>query len=251
MPCTEAYKEHIMYTFNGFCKTVIRFAAINAWRDRSRRRQKEISLEYLTEEKFYPLGTTDEYFEAPYEEHPITICGQTVILTNGELAAALLSLPEKNQEIIFLYFFGQIKRMTKNHEAYEDGVITREEFLNRKNELNQQMEQVMERTTENRLIVLEEERREVPKDAVRAILQNFSMALSSDIDHTIRKRLLHLLIKEITVDRDRNIDSIKIRLSDDLIRFLQNSGGTPPDGAPSVFMFQEFGIKSLELELVI
>ena len=55
MPCTEAYKEHIMYTFHGFCKTVIRFAAINAWRDRSRRRQKEISLEYLTEEKFYPL----------------------------------------------------------------------------------------------------------------------------------------------------------------------------------------------------
>ncbi len=106
MPCTEAYREHIMYTFNGYCKTVIRFAAINAWRDRSRRRQKEISLEYLTEEKFYPLGTTDEYFEAPYEEHPITICGQTVILTNGELAAALLSLPEKNREIIFLYFSG-------------------------------------------------------------------------------------------------------------------------------------------------
>ena len=95
-----------MYTFNGFCKTVIRFAALNAWRDRSRRRQKEISLEYLTEEKFYPLGTTDEYFEAPYEEHPITICGQTVILTNGELAAALLSLPERKREIIFLYFFG-------------------------------------------------------------------------------------------------------------------------------------------------
>ena len=106
MPCTEAYKEHIMYTFNGFCKTVIRYAALNAWRDRSRRRQKEISLEYLTEEKFYPLGTTDEYFEAPYEEYPVTICGQTVILTNGELAAALLSLPERKREIIFLYFFG-------------------------------------------------------------------------------------------------------------------------------------------------
>ena len=106
MPCTEAYKEHIMYTFNGFCKTVIHYAALNAWRDRSRRRQKEISLEYLTEEKFYPLGTTDEYFEAPYEEYSITMCGQTVILTNGKLAAALLALPEKNREIIFLYFFG-------------------------------------------------------------------------------------------------------------------------------------------------
>ncbi len=62
MHCTEADREHIMYT--------------------------------------------DEYFEAPYEEYPITICGQTVILTNGELAAVQLSLPEKNREIIFLYFFG-------------------------------------------------------------------------------------------------------------------------------------------------
>ena len=59
MPCTEAYREHIMYTFNGYCKTVIRHAAITAWRDRSRRRQKEISPEYLTAEKFYPLGTTE------------------------------------------------------------------------------------------------------------------------------------------------------------------------------------------------
>ncbi len=39
MDCTEAYKEHIMYFFNGFCKVVIRYAAINAWHDRNRRRQ--------------------------------------------------------------------------------------------------------------------------------------------------------------------------------------------------------------------
>ena len=56
MVCTETYKEHIMYTFNAFCKVVIRYAAINAWRERNRRQKKEISLEYLTEEKFYPLN---------------------------------------------------------------------------------------------------------------------------------------------------------------------------------------------------
>lgn len=139
----------------------------------------------------------------------------------------------------------------KNHEAYEDGVITKDEFLMRKQELDQQMEQVRERTSESHLILLEEGRKEIPKEAVREILKNFSNALSADIDRTIRKRLLHLLIKEITIDRDRNIDSIKLKLSDELIRFLQNNGGTPPDGAPSVFMFREFGIKSLELELVI
>ncbi len=68
MICTEAYKEHIEYTFNAFCRVVIRYAAINAWRDRDKRRQ---------------------------------------ILTNGNLAAALSSLPEKKREIIYLYFFGR------------------------------------------------------------------------------------------------------------------------------------------------
>lgn len=87
MDCTEAYREHIMYSFNGFCKVVIRYAAINAWRDRNRRRQKEISFEYLTEEKFYPFSTSDECFADPYEEYRITRCGQTIILTkNGGLS---------------------------------------------------------------------------------------------------------------------------------------------------------------------
>lgn len=93
-----------MYSFNGFCKVVIRYAAINAWRDRNRRRQREISFEYLTEEKFYPLSTSDEALKSPYEQYPVTICGQTIILTNGELAAALLSLSEKKREIIYLFF---------------------------------------------------------------------------------------------------------------------------------------------------
>ena len=89
MTATAEHKEHITYTFHAFCKVVIRYASITAWRDRSRKNKREISLEYLTEEKFYPLGTTDEYFKAPYEKHPVTICGQTVILTDGILAAAL------------------------------------------------------------------------------------------------------------------------------------------------------------------
>ncbi len=104
MTCTETYKEHIMYSFNVFCKVVIRYAAINAWRDRNRRRQREIFFEYLTEEKFYPLSTSEESSKSPYEQYPVTICGQTIILTNGELAAALLSLPAKKRDYLPLLF---------------------------------------------------------------------------------------------------------------------------------------------------
>lgn len=67
MVCTEAYKEHIEYTFNAFCRVVIRYAAINAWRDRDKRRQR-------------------------------------VILTNGELAEALSALPEKKENHLPLLF---------------------------------------------------------------------------------------------------------------------------------------------------
>ena len=95
MPCTEAYKEHIEYTFNAFCRVVIHYAAINAWRDRDKRRQREISFEYLTEEKFYPFCTSDTYFIDPYKQYPVTICGQRVILTNGNLAEALYLTEEK------------------------------------------------------------------------------------------------------------------------------------------------------------
>ena len=99
------------HTRNTSCILLIVFAKLLSTmqlslHDQHRRHKREISLEYLTEEKFYPLGTTDEYFEAPYEEHPITICGQTVILTNGELAAGLLSLPEKNGKSFSFIFSG-------------------------------------------------------------------------------------------------------------------------------------------------
>ena len=68
MTCTEEYKEHIEYTFHAFCKVVIRNATINAARTRNRKYKREISLEYLTDEKHYPLGTADKYFQAPEPE---------------------------------------------------------------------------------------------------------------------------------------------------------------------------------------
>ena len=79
MTCTEVYKEHIMYTFNGFCKVVIRYAAINAWRERNRRRQREISFEY----------------------------------------AALLSLPEKKRKSSTFIFSGSSALPDRQHEIIE------------------------------------------------------------------------------------------------------------------------------------
>lgn len=110
MTCTEEYKENIEYTFHAFCKVVIRNASYTALRTWSRKHKREISLDYLTDEKHYPLGTTDEYFIVPEqdEEHPIVLCGDTVILNDGLLAAALSRLPAQEQEMLYLSFFKRL-----------------------------------------------------------------------------------------------------------------------------------------------
>ena len=107
MPCTEAYKEHIEYTFNAFCRVVIHYAAINAWRDRDKRRQREISFEYLTEETFYPFCTSDTYFIDPYKQYPVTICGQRVILTNWKSCRSPVLLCQRKRGKSFTLFFGR------------------------------------------------------------------------------------------------------------------------------------------------
>ena len=110
MTCTEEYKEHIEYTFQAFCKVVIRNAAITAARTRSRKYKREISLEYLTDEKHYPLGTAGKDFRAPEpdEEYIIQICGDTLILNNGLLVEALSRLPVWKQEMVYLSYFRRI-----------------------------------------------------------------------------------------------------------------------------------------------
>ena len=110
MTCTEEYKEHIEYTFQAFCKVVIRNAAITAARTRSRKYKREISLEYLTDEKHYPLGTAGKDFRAPEpdEKYIIQLCGVTAILNNSLLVEALSRLPTWKQEMVYLSYFRRI-----------------------------------------------------------------------------------------------------------------------------------------------
>lgn len=98
----EAYQEHIRYTHDTYCRIVIRHASFDAARMLAARWKREISLEYLTEEKFVPLSAIDEYFQVPDygETYPFSVRGQTILLDSCSLAAALARLPEQTQEEI-------------------------------------------------------------------------------------------------------------------------------------------------------
>lgn len=102
MTYTEQYQEHIEYTFAAFCKVVLRYEAINAWRDMSRIVEREISLDYLLSEHHYEPYTTDRYFVEPT---PFSVNGETVYIEDKLLAQAIMSLSEHRREIVLLYFF--------------------------------------------------------------------------------------------------------------------------------------------------
>lgn len=126
MTCTEEYKEHIEYTFHAFCKIVIRNASYTALRTWSRKHKREISLDYITDEKHYPLGTTDEYFKAPEpdEEYIVHLCGDTVILSNGLLVQALSRLPAQKQEMLYLSF-SSVCRSMKSADGTDAAAVQR------------------------------------------------------------------------------------------------------------------------------
>ena len=65
-----------------------------------RRWEREVSLDYLMNEKFVQLAEPEQL-----EEYLFTACGQTAVLYHAELAAALALLPEQAQEDIFRYYF--------------------------------------------------------------------------------------------------------------------------------------------------
>ena len=96
----EAYQEYIRCKHNAFCKAVIRYAAIGKIIRLRQRWEREISLDYLMNEKFVQFAEQEQL-----EEYLFTACGQTAVLYHAELAAALALLPEQAQEEIFRYYF--------------------------------------------------------------------------------------------------------------------------------------------------
>lgn len=118
----RAYRVHIPR----FCKIVIRNASYTALRTWSRKHKREISLDYITDEKHYPLGTTDEYFKAPEpdEEYIVHLCGDTVILSNGLLVQALSRLPAQKQEMLYLSF-SSVCRSMKSADGTDAAAVQR------------------------------------------------------------------------------------------------------------------------------
>lgn len=143
------------------------------------------------------------------------------------------------------------KRKLKIFEAYEDDILTKEEFQTRKNELNEKIRILEEEKKPLLNTISEEVSEEIPYEFIKDILMNFSKILNSSVSREQQKKLLHMIISEITMNESREIESIKLNINDKLVEYLVKEGGVPIKGIPSSFMLINVGLKVLNLDVVI
>ena len=143
------------------------------------------------------------------------------------------------------------KRKRKIFEAYEDDILTKEEFQTRKNELNEKIRILEEEKKPLLNTISEDVSEEIPYEFIKDILMNFSKILNSSVSREQQKKLLHMIISEITMNESREIESIKLNINDKLVEYLVKEGGVPIKGIPSSFMLINVGLKVLNLDVVI
>ena len=163
MPDFEAYQEYIQRRHNAFCKAVIRYAARDKILQLRREWERQISLDYLIDEKFVQFAGPE-----PDEEYPFTVCGQTVLLCNAALAAALSAQPKQTQEVILRYYFlRQPQRVIGAHIGRTRSTAGRQYPL-----ALRRLREEMERAGMSKLLPYETIRgKEIQRTALRMLLE--------------------------------------------------------------------------------
>ncbi|WP_415308531.1 recombinase family protein [Clostridium perfringens] len=139
------------------------------------------------------------------------------------------------------------KRKRKIFEAYEDDILTKEEFQTRKDELNEKIRTLEEEKKPLLNTISDEVSEDIPYEFIKDILMNFSKILNSSVSREQQKKLLHMIISEITMNESREIDSIKLNINDKLVEYLVKEGGVPIKGIPSSFMLINVAISIIKI----
>ena len=143
------------------------------------------------------------------------------------------------------------RKKTKLFEAYEEEVISKEEFKERKDELNKRAKTLQEEKEPLLVTLSDDVSEEIPYEFIKSILENFSKVLTESATREQQKKLLHMIISEITINEAREIDSIKLKINDSLVDYINKEEGVSIKDAPSSFMLRNIGMSVLNLDITI
>lgn len=143
------------------------------------------------------------------------------------------------------------RKKIKLFEAYEEELISKEEFKERKDELNKRAKSLQEEKEPLLVTLSDDVSEEIPYEFIKSILENFSKVLTESATREQQKKLLHMMISEITINEAREIDSIKLKINDKLVDYISKGEGVSIKDAPSSFMLRNIGMSVLNLDITI
>lgn len=113
------------------------------------------------------------------------------------------------------------RKLEKTWEAYIDELITKDEYIEKSQTIEQQVNDA-----KSAMEPLKEQLKgatitKITSEHVKAIFENFDKAFKNSLTREQRKRLLHLLIHQITIGETRKIESIQIMLNNDVLQELK------------------------------
>lgn len=99
---SNSHEQDKRHAFDSFCKKILKHEARDYYDELKRQRDKEISFSNLSVKEMDQLYTEDKYFVT---QQIFNVLGLDVIVTDGVIAGALESLPERKRDIILLSYF--------------------------------------------------------------------------------------------------------------------------------------------------
>ncbi|KMK77956.1 recombinase family protein [Alkalihalobacillus pseudalcaliphilus] len=108
---------------------------------------------------------------------------------------------------------------------YEDDLIQKEDLVQRLSTLNEEKEHLEERLSPIELQMGQGGTQHINFSMVKQVMQNFKAAYKESLTREQRKRLMHLLVRQININEERQIESIQVQLNKDVAKHLTFKGG--------------------------
>lgn len=111
-------------------------------------------------------------------------------------------------------------KKSKNIELFEDGILGKTELSTRIKLINDHIEKLKYREQELKQEVQLAEGEPIPFEVIKDVMDKFKEVFLNMSTSQQRKQLIHLIVSQITINEEREIDSIEIQINDDVITYL-------------------------------
>ncbi|MFT0563130.1 recombinase family protein [Bacillus cereus] len=194
-------------------KRVLEYYVCGAWKNKGTLvcRSNGVRTEYAD------AFTLDKLQRLMHSDKLIKELVKSVNSRNGKIFAPL----QKEFDMYAKQMNEAEQKLSKTFDAYTDELISKAMYVEKAKRLEGQIQELKELMEPLRKQMQGNTVKVVSYEMIKEVLLNFSKAFQNALTREQRKRLLHLLIHKITINEDRKIESIQLKLNNEVLKELK------------------------------